>query len=190
MFRVCPRCRDEFLPHVAECPDCRVALRTAEELANDPAEQAEPSEGLVVTLSSAVMLRRGAPIDLRELCERLGERGVRFVVEPVPLGGPLAAPRRGQAREAELAIYVEEADAEAAARVERDWLIATIPGAADEPLAGSADACPGCGEPLAASAVACAACGLEFPPLEVACPQCGRPVAVEAQRCDGCGYRP
>jgi hypothetical protein len=187
MFKFCPRCRDEFLPHVAECPDCRVALRTAEELASEPVELDGPSASGAVALASAVMLRRGAPSDLRELCDRLGERGLRFVVGTHPLGG---AVRRGQAREVELAIYVEEADAQQAAQVEREWVLETIPGAADESFVGAADACPGCGEPLAASAVACAACGLEFPPLEVACPQCGRPVAVEAESCASCGYRP
>jgi hypothetical protein len=190
MFKVCPRCRDEFLPHVAECPDCRVALRTAEELASEPVELDGPSAAGAVALASAVLLRRGAPSDLRELCERLGQRGVRFVVGTHPLGGPLGAGRRGQAREVELAIYVEEADAQQAAQVEREWVLETIPGAAAETFAGTADACPGCGEPLGASAVACDACGLEFPPLEVACPQCGQPVAVEAESCAICGHRP
>jgi hypothetical protein len=189
MFKVCPRCRDEFLPHVAECPDCHLTLRTAEELASDLVAPAEPSGGGTIALASAVVLRRGAPSDLRALCERLGERGVRFVVGTHPLAGPSAAPQRGGPREGELAIYVEEADAQQAAHVEREWVLATMPGV-EEPLVGEADACPGCGEPLVASALACAACGLEFPPLEVSCPQCGRSVAVEAESCAGCGYRP
>lgn len=189
MFKICPRCRDEFVPQVVECPDCRVPLRSAEELANAPAETASASASPEIALSSAVVLRRGSPSDLRELCALLTDRGVRFVVDTHPLGRKLAAPGRGAASDVTLAIYVEEADAEQASRVEREWVFATVPDAVDAPLA-SADACPGCGEPLAAAAAACGSCGLEFPPLEVACPRCGQAVAVEAEHCAHCGYRP
>jgi hypothetical protein len=190
MFKICPSCRDEFVQHVAECPDCRVPLRTAEEMASAPIPQT--SGGAGVTLASAVLLRRGPTNELRELCERLAERGLRFVIDTDPPGQRLAAPARAAAagRELQLAIYVEEADAADASRSEREWLLATVPDAADQPVGGMIDACPGCSEPLVASATACASCGLEFPPLEVACPQCHGAVTPESQSCPHCGYRP
>jgi len=194
MFKICPSCRDEFVQHVAECPDCHVPLRTAEELAGERVSQGRPDEPerAGVALASAVMLRRGPASDLRELCEQLAERGLRFVIDTDPPGQRLAAPARAAAsgREGQLAIYIEEADAAEASRAEREWLLATMPGAAHEPAGGMIDACPGCSEPLVPSATACASCGLEFPPLEVACPQCRGGVAPESESCPHCGYRP
>jgi hypothetical protein len=189
MFKICPRCGDEFVQHVVECPDCRVPLRTADDLASADASGGAsdpPGSGL----AAAVMLRRGATSELRELGERLAERGVRFVVDTDPPSGKLARPSRDASGGLQLAIYVEEADATEATLVQREWLIATVPDAAAASSGGMIDACPGCSEPLAASATSCTSCGLEFPPLEVACPQCGRGVAPEAERCPSCGYRP
>jgi len=189
MFKICPSCGDEFVQHVVACPDCRVPLRTAEEMAGASAREsasgASPSG-----LTAAALLRRGAASELRELGERLAERGVRFVVDTDPPSGKLAAPARGAGSGPALAVYVEEADVADASRVEQEWLMATVPGASGAASPGMIDACPGCGEPLAASATACDSCGLEFPPLEVACPQCGRGVAPESERCPSCGYQP
>ena len=193
MFKICPSCRDEFVQHVEVCPHCRVPLRTAEEMASAPEPADDDADNV---LASAVVLRRGNPSDLRELCDLLTARGLRFAVDTDPPGRRLAAasrgataPRSATSREVMLAIYVAEADAAAAAQVQREWLLATVPGAVDESV-GGIDACPGCGEPLTANATACAGCGLEFPPLEVACPQCGQPVPLEAESCAGCGYHP
>jgi hypothetical protein len=196
VFKICPRCGDEFVPKIEECPDCRVALRTAEELASAPPAPSGSASGDgfagAAPVDASVMLRRGAASDLRELSERLAARGVRFAVNTDPPGGRIAPPaRRGDAsREVQLAIYVAEADVAEAQRVAQEWVLETVPGAADAHAAGAIEGCPGCGEPLAADAVACASCGLEFPPLEVACPACGRGVAPESESCPGCGYRP
>jgi hypothetical protein len=196
MFKICPSCRDEFVQHIALCPDCRVPLRTAEEIESAALEQTQARgdqhSGADFALASAVLLRRGGASELREISERLAARGVRFVVDTDPPGRKLvAAPRGGAAgREVQLAIYVEQADAPDAALVQREWMLATVPGAAEAQGGGVIDACPGCSEPLAANAAACASCGLEFPPLEVACPACGQPVAPEAERCPHCDYQP
>jgi hypothetical protein len=194
MYKICPSCGDEFVPHIALCPDCRVPLKTAEEMANARISQGQSDvpASASFAIASAVMLRRGAASDLRELCEHLAERGLRFVIDTDPPGQRLAAPARAAAtgREVQLAIYVEETDAAEASLAEQEWLLATVPGAAAGPAGGMIDACPGCSEPLSASATACASCGLEFPPLEVACPQCHGGVAPESESCPHCGYRP
>jgi rRNA maturation endonuclease Nob1 len=194
MFKICPSCKDEFVQHVSVCPDCGVPLRTAEEIASSDAAAAAPARARAgdEALGAAVMLRSGAASELRQLGERLAERGVRFAVDTDPPGARIATSTRGAAgREAQLAIYVQAADAQQASEIYREWMLDTVPGAGDvKQVSGAVDACPGCGEPLGASATACASCGLEFPPLEVACPQCGSAVAVEAERCAQCGYRP
>jgi hypothetical protein len=138
------------------------------------------------------MLRRGDAAELREIGERLAARGVRVVVDADSAGQRLTSPTRGGAavRGGQLAIYVEEADLPEASLALREWMLASVPGAAGAQLGGPIDACPGCGEPLATDAVACTSCGLEFPPLEVVCPRCGGATAPEAERCPQCGYRP
>jgi hypothetical protein len=196
MYKTCPSCGDEFVLHIAMCPDCRVPLQTAEELASGRRARDEAggdsASSFGFALASAVMLRRGAASELREISELLAARGVRFVVDTDPPGSKLASAPRGAAtgREVQLAIYVEEADASEAAVVQHEWMLATVPGAAEARASGMLDACPGCGDSLSASATACASCGLEFPPLEVACPQCRGGVAPESESCPHCGYRP
>jgi hypothetical protein len=191
MFKLCPSCRDEFVPTVSVCPDCRVPLVAAEELASAPVARDAGVASAAFTLTSAVMLRRGGTGELQDLARRLAEHGVRCVIDTDPPGARIAGTARTAAgREVQLAIYVDEADSQTAARLHHEWVLATVPGASEAQLGGVLDACPGCGEPLATNASACSSCGLEFPPLETTCPQCGQPVAVDAERCTSCGYQP
>jgi predicted amidophosphoribosyltransferase len=197
MFKTCPSCGDEFVEHVASCPDCRVPLRAAGEAPPEMTLEPAPPATAVQerALESAVLLRRGDTTELRQLAEALTAAGIPCAVDTDPPGENIRSPRQltraaASGQEARLAVYVDARDAREASAVMTAWFAQTIPGAEGAVEAFAEGGCPGCNEPLAENAVACASCGLEFPPLEVSCPQCGRPVAVEAERCAGCGYHP
>jgi hypothetical protein len=187
MFKTCPSCGDEFVPHIELCPDCRVPLRAAGE--NAPAAAPAP-EG---ALREAVMLRAGDVSELRELAERLTAAGIACAIDTDPPGQNLGAAtsrRAAAGAPARLALYVDADDAQAAVQIHHAWIAETVPDSARAGEAGIIDACPGCGEPLAVGAAACSSCGLEFPELQVACPQCGQGVEPAADHCGHCGYRP
>jgi hypothetical protein len=189
MFKICPRCGDEFVPHVEVCPDCRVPLQASDGAPPVPRAAEAPAP---LALESAVALQRGTTSELRQIAEALGAAGVACAIDTDPPGGVLrGAPQRGRtAQEAPLAVFVDERDAAEARRVLGEWLASAIPGSEHAAAAGSIDACPGCGEPLPEHPTACASCGLEFPPLELPCPRCGQAVAAEAESCAACGHRP
>lgn len=196
MFKTCPQCGDEFLPHVSECPDCRVALVHGEAAGATKAPEA-PREAASTALSSGALLRRGEVWELRELAERLAGAGIACAVDTDPPGGRIAvsAGAKGQGkgssgRSVSLALYVGEDDLAAAAEVHHAWLSEGVPDADTAGPAGVLSACPGCGEPLAESAAACASCGLEFPELEVTCSACGHGISPDAERCPMCGSSP
>jgi hypothetical protein len=130
MFKLCPSCKDEFVPTVSLCPDCRVPLVTPEQLASVEAARvagAAPTSD-VFTLTSAVMLRAGGASELQAVAERLAERGVRCVIDTNPPGARLGGSSRAAAgREIQLALYVDEADAQTAARIHHEWMLATVP---------------------------------------------------------------
>ncbi len=186
MFKTCPQCGDEFVPHVETCPDCRVPLLAPGEAAPPrPAPSAGPAQ-----IDAPVLLRRGTVMELRDLGARLADAGIAFAVDSDAITGNAAANARAAGREVQLALYVREDDARAASAVAQAWVVANVPDATHVEPGSALDGCPGCGEPLAADAVACGSCGLEFPPLEVACPQCGEAATVDAANCPHCGYRP
>lgn len=194
MFKTCPRCGDEFLPHVSECPDCRVALQhgapEGAPVLDEPARGGAP--GL---LESATLLRHGEVWELRELAERLQTAGIACAVDTDPpgagivTGGGIAQRKSSYGRAVRLALYVAEQDVAAALAIHQAWTAEGVPDADLAGPAGAISACPGCGEPLAPSAAACGSCGLEFPEHEVLCSACGQAVAPDAQSCPHCGYR-
>jgi hypothetical protein len=187
MFKTCPSCGDEFVPHVELCPDCRVPLRAAGEHA--PAENA----ALAGELREAVMLRAGEVSELRELAERLTAAGIPCAIDTDPPGQNLGAAtsrRAAAGAPARLALYVDANAAQAAVRIHQAWMVDAVPDSGSAGEAGVIDACPGCGEPLTTGAAVCASCGLEFPELQVACPRCGQGVEPAADHCGHCGYRP
>lgn len=193
MFKTCPRCGDEFLPHVSECPDCHVPLRHAE--AGPPQPAARERAAAPGPLTSAVLLRRGEVRELRELTERLSAAGIACAVDTDPPGAGISmskdlAQRRGSyGRAVRLGLYVSEGDLALARPVLEAWTAEGIPDAEAAAPIGALSDCPGCGEPLAEGASACASCGLEFPDQETLCSGCGQPVAPDAQRCPHCGER-
>ncbi len=190
MFKTCPRCGDEFVAHVSECPDCRVPLSAAGDAAAafvQPVHSHDPP----FSFERAVVLRTGQPSDLRSLAEALAAAGIACAVDTDPRGAEISGmSTRRSSGDANLAVYVGIDDIAAASALHRGWLEQSIPGAADARDEIADGGCPGCNAPLPADATACAACGLEFPDLQVACPECGQAVAVGADSCVRCGYRP
>lgn len=194
MFKTCPRCGDEFLPHVSECPDCRVALQhgapEGAPAVEEPSGGAEPA-----MLESAALLRHGEVWELRELAERLQAEGIACAVDTDPpgarivTGGRLAQRKGSQGRAVRLALYVAERDVAAALAVDQAWTAEGVPDAELAGPVGAISACPGCGEPLAPSAAVCSSCGLEFPEHGVLCSACGQAVAPDAESCPHCGTR-
>jgi hypothetical protein len=199
VFKSCPRCNAEFLPHVSECPDCRVALQhgdAAEFTAiglRERKREAEPTEAR--GMQDPVLLRGGEVAELRQIAERLVAASLVCAIDTDPPGmgitGSQRASRRGQSgRDVRLAVYVQRSDYAEAAAVHEAWIAATVPDAGLALATGMLDKCPGCDEPLAPSAAACASCGLEFPEMQAACPACGQAVTPEAESCASCGHRP
>jgi hypothetical protein len=188
MFKICPRCGDEFVPHVETCPDCRVALQVSD---GSPPPPRSAGNAAPLALENAVALRRGTTSELRQIAEALSAEGIACAVDTDPPGGQLrrASERGRTGSEVPLAVFVDAQHAAAAQRVLAQWVEAAIPDV-DQVTEGAIDACPGCGEPLPEHPTACASCGLEFPPLELPCPRCGQPVTPESEICGACGHRP
>ena len=55
MFKTCPRCGDEFLPHIAECPDCRMPLQISEGGLAPAHEIASPGEAEAPSFTAQAM---------------------------------------------------------------------------------------------------------------------------------------
>ena len=119
MFKTCPRCGDEFLPHVDECPDCRVALAHGPALGVTAAPE-DPRGARPAPLESAALLRRGEAWELRQLAERLEAAGIQCAVDTDPPGAGIMAGggvgnRKGSyGRTVRLALYVGQEDIAAA----------------------------------------------------------------------------
>ncbi len=199
MFKTCPSCSAEYLPHVSDCPSCHVALEhgsAAEFDTNDGRELARVVKAPEpVALTEPVMLRGGDVAELREIAERLTDAEVICAIDTDPPGARIAGSQRvsrqgNSGREVRLAIYVERTDRAAAVAVLEAWMADTVPDAERALATGALDRCPGCDEPLAPSAAGCASCGLEFPEMQAACPNCGQVVAPEAESCPSCGHHP
>jgi hypothetical protein len=142
VFKICPRCGEEFQLTASRCSDCDVELGFAREPAPAPPPPAAAAD------AEWVLLQRESAWYLRELAEALGDHGIASRIQREPGG---------------LGIYVGSGDAEAAHAVAREFTEARLPGLEADPAAHDPSGCPACGEPLAADASACAACGLEFP---------------------------
>jgi hypothetical protein len=188
MFKSCPSCGGEFVPHVSECPDCRVALVHPEELAAH-AEQAPPGG-----LANAALLRHGTTMQLRELAEALNEAGFACAIDTDPPGAAIRASARVSrmgvlGQDAQLALYVEARDYERAGAIADQWLARSAPGAELAQPPGELAQCPACNESIPDGAAACASCGLEFPEIAI-CASCGGGFAAGDGRCPHCGQRP
>ena len=199
MFKTCPRCSAEYLPHVSDCPSCHVALQHGSAAEFDAKDQRKFTRVVEarepVALTEPVMLRGGDVAELREIAERLTDAGVMCAIDTDPPGARIAGSQRvlsqgNSGRDARLAIYVERTDHAAAVSVLEAWMTDTVPDAQHALATGALDRCPGCDEPLAPSAAGCASCGLEFPEMQATCPNCGQVVVPDAESCPSCGHQP
>lgn len=155
MLKICPRCGEEYVAAVATCVDCGVPL----------GHEAPPPEapGLAIAPDEPVVALRHAEVSWVEgLARALSEAGIPSRIE-LPTE---ADDRRVQGRglgAVRCTLYVREADAGAAARVDAAFARTQVPDLPEEDAAwGESDGCPGCGSPLAGDADACPECGLAF----------------------------
>lgn len=170
--KYCPRCGDEFQPHMEICPDCEEALvhEPPPAAGGAGAETLPPAEELTC-------VAHGDPWDVRSLAEVLQDEGVTCRIDRYPPSsrGEGDDPGRrigGFGRGVRLGVYVRPEDAPHAAARHQERLRATLgeDGAdASAPDPGAADAeagCPACGTVADAAAEECPECGLHFPPAE------------------------
>ena len=148
----CPQCGAEYVHSVAICADCGVAL-VHDRLAP-----------MVEDLPPASQLQRVRTATLswsRSFSERLAEAGIahRVELEPDPDGSQQAT--RGERL---CSVFVRDADAALAARLDAEHLRSQIPDVPEDfaDMTASEDACPACGEPADLAAAECASCGLAF----------------------------
>jgi len=192
MFKNCPSCGGEFVAHVSECPDCRVALVHPEQLAAARSQIDSGERGS--TLENAALLRHGTTMQLRELAEALAAAGIACGIDTDPPGaaikGSARVSRMGNfGQDVQLAVYVAAGDYGAANAIADQWLARTAPGAELAQPAGELAQCPACGERIAEGAASCASCGLEFPEVAI-CASCGGGFMAGDGRCPHCGQRP
>ena len=173
MLKICPQCRDEFKQTMSECPDCLVTLEF-----QDPSAPYVPRAEPTPQLESLVAIHRDRPWALEAAARLLQEAGVGSQIDAFPPGSSDGS---------NLAIYVEEANAETAREIVDAYTASRMP----EHEGGEAGAvmaeCPACSAPLAGDLSTCAECGLEFPELEVVCVACGQVSLSTAPRCGNCG---
>lgn len=156
-YRVCPSCRDEFVPTMERCPDCGVPLVHEEELGpEEEAAEMPPVEALACV--------RVAPVPwIRALSEGLQERGVAHRVqgariEDAPEGKSAAV----FGNVSLFGLWVHEEDLAAAEELDGTLAARLVPEEAPELGEGEEETCPACGAALEADTVECPDCGLAF----------------------------
>jgi uncharacterized protein with PIN domain len=184
VFKVCPRCGDEYQLTMSRCRDCDVdlVLPGAETI-----ERLLPDEELELVTTDS-------PWALEEIAEQLSAHGIPSRIDSHPRDAAISAPswRRKEGAMGfgiRLGIYVRLRDLTTADRVARDHLrsrMPELPEAASE-AAEPRDACPACDAPLTGAAEACASCGLEFQVAEVTCLACGHETESDRADCPSCG---
>ncbi|MDX1649244.1 MAG: hypothetical protein R3263_05255 [Myxococcota bacterium] len=156
-YRVCPSCRDEFVPTMERCPDCDVPLVHEEELG--PEEEAEEMPPV-----SELACVRVAPVAwIRALSEGLQARGVPHRVQgatarDAPEGKSAAA----FGNVGLFGLWVFEEDLPAAEELDGTLAARLVPEEAPELDEDEEERCPACGAALAADTVECPDCGLAF----------------------------
>lgn len=148
--RVCPECGEEYLATVLVCADCDVSL-VADAPARVATRELPPVEQLVCVREASLAIAQG-------LSDRLADEGIthRIQVQPSPEQDP-SQPRRPGTMP--YGVYVLEADAQAAAVVDRAYMRSQLPDLDAEAETGN-EGCPACGAPVAPDAAECPDCGL------------------------------
>lgn len=155
-YRVCPSCRDEFVPTMERCPDCDVPLVHEEELGPEEAEELPPVEELACV--------RVAPVAwIRALSEGLQQRGVAHRVQGARIeDAPEGKSARVFGNVGLFGLWVGEEDRPAAEELDGTLAARLVPEEAPELGEGDEETCPACGTTLDADTVECPDCGLAF----------------------------
>jgi hypothetical protein len=161
VFKRCPECRVEFQEWVEQCPDCHVALVSAEAPLPEPEAPRE-----LPPASELLCLERGDPPHLRQLAEQLHAEGVSCRIDAYPPAGGSGASARAPGG-GSFGLYVLAEQAQAAISLRNAHLESVVPDSAglNEGAGAELADCPACGERLPEGAAACESCGLEFPEL-------------------------
>jgi len=168
--RYCPRCGDEFQPHIEVCPDCEEALVLEPPQAGGAAAETLPPA------QELTCVAHGNSWDVRGLAEELQDAGLSCRIDRYPpvasqeKAGEADSPGRGIGgfgQGVRLGVYVRPGDAAHAAELHQSRLRATLDGGdADAPAGGEEAGCPACGTATDPGVEECPECGLHFPPAE------------------------
>ena len=179
LYKVCPDCRAEYLPHIEQCADCGAILT----LPGQPAPPAPQPADATVSPHGDLVSVRVADLDwARRLGARLERAGIDHRLEAEAAAGGRC---HGAGR---FRVLVRRPDAEAAMRVDAEQLQEEVPEMARvDTGAPAGDACPACGDSVSETAAECPSCGLALMPVMAACAGCGGPLPPGARQCPGCG---
>jgi hypothetical protein len=179
LYKVCPDCKAEYLPHIEQCADCGAVLT----LPGQPAPPAPPQAAAPASPHGELVSVRVADLDwARRLGARLERAGIDHLLEAEETAGGKCC---GTGR---FRILVRRDDAQAAMRVDAEQLREEVPEMDGcEMSAPSNDSCPACGDPAPENAIECPSCGLALMPVMAACAGCGGPLPPGVKQCPGCG---
>ncbi len=149
-YKYCPECNSEFFPHVAECPDCYVTLKTPEELEELRESQRQLAEE---DAKKVVAIKQGEKDWILELHHVLVERGYLCSVTVSPSCSP------GKCGESFfLLVPKEEAESAINCINEHNYKVHPEIKVSDELTAQGK--CPACGFDAGIDAKECPDCGL------------------------------
>lgn len=173
-YKLCEGCGSEFQLRLEACLDCGGPLVEVDPRMGPPPRRREPPpppppEAIEPTAPAGSAftpadrpfpLRVAEPAHIEALAERMDDAGIRSQVAP-----------EGDCRagcKIRWALWVAEADRDAAAAVDRRHLASLVPDG-DSFVDLDGDGCPACGAARAPGAVECAECGLtlDFAPDEL-----------------------
>jgi len=162
--KVCPSCRDEYLPQMSRCRECGVDLVYEDELVAAP--RPDPDDALALAVEG-VLLREAGAQWAGGLADALVAAGIACRIGATPAHEQGRAEGRAVAS-LPLGVFVGEADLAAARRIDAAFLREQVPDLADAAIIAAGESvdadegCPACGEPVAADAHECPECGLVF----------------------------
>lgn len=154
-YKLCERCRSEFVPAVESCIDCGGPLVEVDpRMTGAPRESRQPPPPPDLTAPALAaadepsLVREEDVSYIQPLAKRLRAAGIRCEVNQNCKKGCSGR----------VALWVPAADLAAAAALDREHFAALVPDASFVDLDG--EGCPACGTPLSAGQVDCAECGL------------------------------
>ena len=148
--KYCPECNAEYFPHIIDCPDCGVPLKTPEELEELQERQKQFVEE---DAKNAIAIKEGEKSWILELHNVLIDRGYPCRVTASPGCTP------GKCGETFLLIVPKE-EAESAANCVNEYNHKVYPELKESEELAAHGKCPACGFDTGADAKECPDCGL------------------------------